>query len=260
MYYIHKDYLGSYETATNDYGQVVEKLGFDPWLAYFLSPDNFVQTPEYSQNFNRYSYALNNPLKYTDPSGEFLTWSPNDGGFSNGLNFTPVDVPLGFGLNFGWADSFSIGVYGEIGPRVGGAAGFGSDVTLQQSLDYNFKYHGWSITTTESAYVSIGIFNTGVYSFQNYDLSNNQRAYDWCINAGIEFGNDAIGIGFNIGCSSNGFVNGIGGYWSQKHGSGLVTNVDGANHLIRNPARANHFYGIYFNGILIIREEVYLYG
>jgi hypothetical protein len=28
--------------------------------------------PDYSQNFNRYSYALNNPLVYSDPSGEFF--------------------------------------------------------------------------------------------------------------------------------------------------------------------------------------------
>jgi RHS repeat-associated protein len=45
---------------------------YDPFLARFLSPDPFVQAPEYSQNYNRYSYAWNNPLKYTDPSGEFI--------------------------------------------------------------------------------------------------------------------------------------------------------------------------------------------
>lgn len=37
---------------------------------YFLAPDPFVQDWENSQNFNRYSYCLNNPLKYTDPTGE----------------------------------------------------------------------------------------------------------------------------------------------------------------------------------------------
>jgi len=45
---------------------------YDPIIARFLSPDNYVQAPESSQGFNRYSYCLNNPLKYTDPSGEFL--------------------------------------------------------------------------------------------------------------------------------------------------------------------------------------------
>jgi len=45
---------------------------YDASLCRFLSPDPYVQMPDYSQNFNRYSYALNNPLLYTDPSGEFF--------------------------------------------------------------------------------------------------------------------------------------------------------------------------------------------
>jgi hypothetical protein len=43
---------------------------YDPAVGRFLSPDPFVQAPDFSQSFNRYSYGLNNPLKYTDPSGE----------------------------------------------------------------------------------------------------------------------------------------------------------------------------------------------
>lgn len=47
---------------------------YDPKLHRFLQPDNFIQDPSNTQNFNRYGYVLNNPLKYTDPSGEeFLT-------------------------------------------------------------------------------------------------------------------------------------------------------------------------------------------
>ena len=42
---------------------------YDPALARFLSPDPFITNPANSQNYNRYSYCLNNPLKYTDPSG-----------------------------------------------------------------------------------------------------------------------------------------------------------------------------------------------
>ena len=45
---------------------------YDPLLGMFLSPDNHVQMPDFTQNFNRYTYALNNPLIYTDPTGEFV--------------------------------------------------------------------------------------------------------------------------------------------------------------------------------------------
>lgn len=45
---------------------------YDPALGRFFSPDNYVQLPGFSQSYNRYSYCLNNPLKYTDPSGEFI--------------------------------------------------------------------------------------------------------------------------------------------------------------------------------------------
>ena len=42
---------------------------YDPYLQRFLSPDNVVQDPLNAQSYNRYSYCLNNPLMYTDPSG-----------------------------------------------------------------------------------------------------------------------------------------------------------------------------------------------
>lgn len=42
---------------------------YDPYTSQFLSPDPFIQDPANPQNYNRYSYVLNNPLKYTDPSG-----------------------------------------------------------------------------------------------------------------------------------------------------------------------------------------------
>ena len=45
---------------------------YDPLLGRFLSPDPYVQAPDFTQNFNRYSYALNNPLKYMDEDGEWL--------------------------------------------------------------------------------------------------------------------------------------------------------------------------------------------
>lgn len=45
---------------------------YDPVLRTFLSPDPYIQDPDNSQNYNRYAYCWNNPLMYTDPSGEVI--------------------------------------------------------------------------------------------------------------------------------------------------------------------------------------------
>jgi len=45
---------------------------YDPDLGRFISADPFVQEVGDPQNLNRYTYVLNNPLSYTDPSGYFF--------------------------------------------------------------------------------------------------------------------------------------------------------------------------------------------
>ena len=59
------------ETARTYFADEGEAGGrmYDPVMSSFLSVDRYVQNPSNSQNFNRYSYCLNNPLKYVDPSG-----------------------------------------------------------------------------------------------------------------------------------------------------------------------------------------------
>jgi RHS repeat-associated protein len=44
---------------------------YDPFIGRFISPDTIVPEPFNPQSLNRYSYVLNNPLIYTDPSGNF---------------------------------------------------------------------------------------------------------------------------------------------------------------------------------------------
>jgi len=45
---------------------------YDPLTSRFLSPDPYVQLPDFTQGLNRFSYALNNPLCYVDQDGEFF--------------------------------------------------------------------------------------------------------------------------------------------------------------------------------------------
>jgi len=64
--YAEAEHLGSFGIL-NMNGRI-----FDPNTATFFSPDPFVVDPSSTQAFNRYSYCLNNPLMYTDPTGEFF--------------------------------------------------------------------------------------------------------------------------------------------------------------------------------------------
>ncbi len=45
---------------------------YDGALGRFIQPDAIVPSPGDPQALNRYSYVLNNPLRYTDPTGHFV--------------------------------------------------------------------------------------------------------------------------------------------------------------------------------------------
>ena len=184
-----------------------------------LSPNNLIYPDKLcfvrAQSFNRYSYCWNNPLKYTDPSGEIITWNIGKGGLSVGLNFTPGAVPLGFGINIGWANGGSVGIYGEVGYRVGGT-GFGKGATVSQSLDYNFKQADLSSTYSANAYTSFGAFNTGASYSKTYSFESKQWSEgNWSVSAGLGVGTKRSGLGFNVSFGSGGWSYGMGGYYDK---------------------------------------------
>ena len=76
LYDIVRDWQGSITHLVDDSdGTIVAEYSYDPALGRFLSPDPYVQAPDFTQNFNRYSYCLNNPLKYTDEDGEVFLFT-----------------------------------------------------------------------------------------------------------------------------------------------------------------------------------------
>jgi RHS repeat-associated protein len=112
FYYYHPDNLGSSQLMTDRDGDVVQQYGYrpfgnenyhantqafsvsnrytgqtldeetglyyygaryyDPELARFIQADSLVPNREFSQAYNRYAYCYNNPLKFTDPTGQFV--------------------------------------------------------------------------------------------------------------------------------------------------------------------------------------------
>jgi len=112
--YIHNDHLGSTSVVTNQSGALVELTSYDPYgkikaggtkskflytgqehdgetgLEYynaryyssdirrFTQPDTYTANIYNPQDLNAYSYVLNNPLRYTDPTGHNIV-------FANGM-------------------------------------------------------------------------------------------------------------------------------------------------------------------------------
>jgi RHS repeat-associated protein len=82
---------GSVNTAKKFTGQRLDDTGlyyygaryYDATIGRFISTDTIVQNPANPQTLNRYSYCLNNPLKYIDPTGHdqiITTGGVNDDG------------------------------------------------------------------------------------------------------------------------------------------------------------------------------------
>ena len=102
---------------------------YDAVVGRFLSPDPLLQAPGRSQSHNRYAYAWNNPLRYTDPTGYQVTASPSycgntpeEGcGESISVNGAAASAPL-MGPYISWEHStwHATGPDGRRGERGGG--------------------------------------------------------------------------------------------------------------------------------------------
>ena len=90
---------------------------YDPILGRFLSPDPYVQASDYTQNFNRYSYAFNNPLIYSDPNGEWIQFVI--GGIAGGIQGYMIGKSAGLD---GWALLGTTIAGAGVGALSGGAA------------------------------------------------------------------------------------------------------------------------------------------
>jgi RHS repeat-associated protein len=140
---------------------------YDPALGRFLSPDPYVQMPDFSQNFNRYSYCLNNPLVYIDQDGEFFWTIIN--GVKDFLRNTFVNV---------WTQGFNAWSNGDNWHSTKMA--WEIDKGLFKG---NFKQilsrFTWELPQTILGYTASGIHNTfdGVKSVTHYGGATAVESY-----------------------------------------------------------------------------------
>lgn len=83
---------------------------YDPWVGRMLSPDPYIVEPSNSQNYNRYSYALNNPLKYIDPTGYRPHWYHYEEEYNQtrggGYNYS-IGGHITVGSGYHWSDGMN---------------------------------------------------------------------------------------------------------------------------------------------------------
>ena len=98
---------------------------YDLALGRFLSPDPYVQAPDFSQSFNRYSYCYGNPFKYTDPNGEnpIIIAAIIIGAYLGGSSVNGTFNPVKWNYN-NWQTYAGI-VVGGVAGWAGAAAGAG---------------------------------------------------------------------------------------------------------------------------------------
>lgn len=178
VFYYHPDHLGSSNYVTDGYGTAVKSTQFTPYgssrydnlskpIAYkfngqeldtttglynygaryydpnlmrFISADNVIPNPANPQMLNRYSYVLNNPLRFKDPTGnvpvpfEMPISDPGNSSYwvENGLKSTPSFIGQQQLSDIGQIYVLSIGAAagGVALAEVGGAAWAGASAGL----------------------------------------------------------------------------------------------------------------------------------
>lgn len=247
---------------------------YDPIVGRMLSPDNYMQAPGLTQSFNRYSYCLNNPLKYTDPDGNWAGW---DDLIVGGIGFAYGYVSSGITTgDWGWksigagaigAGTALLGYYSggasstsSIANIFAGAPSFGNGYAANIALNYSGRMVATNAIASilPSASFSIGdatlsigpsfMLGSGGYSL-GLNIQGSYNIGDWTIGGAIgsSYGKSGFtGItGFEtrqsgfLGYDDGGFGIGVS---STKFGSGETSQTLG-----RATMRYKEFSGSYEN-------------
>ena len=69
-----------------------------PYINRFLSADTIVPSYANPQSLNRYSYGLNNPSRYTDPSGHYVVEGQGSNKGCHDLGYCSISAEMNIEL------------------------------------------------------------------------------------------------------------------------------------------------------------------
>lgn len=110
---------------------------YDPLLRRFLNADENIQDPNNTQNYNKYGYVLNNPLMYSDPTGEFF--------------FLPFLIGIGLGQFFAGVLSAII-----VGAAIGAAM-----YAVQAAISGNWSWGAFGMSILVGAVTTVATAGLG---------------------------------------------------------------------------------------------------
>ena len=178
---------------------------YDPFLARFLSPDPFIKDATDTQSLNRFSYVLNNPLIYTDPSG--YTYKPDDWDekavtinpyFSGG----PTGA-VGPGSGNHWSDqyrspvgNFMLGNHSTVDGKYGnGAFDFLAGVYSGDIPTYTWNPIAGKEVYRETNGSFVNIYHSGDWTLSKPNLgaiNGGDNLFGMAANSRVELANDGI--------------------------------------------------------------------
>ena len=174
IYYLYGDHLGSTSLVTDATGTTLTETRYEPYgqpywqwgatrtdfgftgqrldgfglmdynaryysstLGRFVSPDSIIPQPGSPLAWDRYSYSINNPINYTDPSGHW----PEGGSIFNPFNY----------------DTLTIGLRFEAKGIIGGEINLSANINLKALREGNFKDFDISFNVNGGASVGASV-------------------------------------------------------------------------------------------------------
>jgi RHS repeat-associated protein len=214
---------------------------YDPTLGQFMQPDNYVQMPESAQSYNRYAYCLNNPLKYTDPSGELVWFVPVIIGAVVGA-YTGASIQSRTAAFWNWKpDAWKGAIVGGLIGAAGGAL-FSSAIgaTGMTTVAVNgttVASTGWGITSTS---LSSSMINMGMSVATDGNLEATWKSGIIGAISGIWAASGGFGLANGFG-TENGTLKLISKLAYQNIGTGLQSM--GNNWIENKPIFSKYTFG-----------------